>query len=308
MGKKKRPAGLPGMPRRIWASAELNNYTFNDFYFRLKAIALSRFEWLNMPDTVDIRFLERALFERGQLTFFKDETLGYLALNSNLGGQLNVYDIPLVRQVYTSNGTYTAQLNPINSVIIWNNYLHTPTEMSTRLYASRLYEIQRAIDVNIKGQKTPKVILTPQSQRLTMQNLFMQYDGNEPFIYGDPDMLTESKINVLDTTAPYVADKLNVLKHDLMNEYLTFLGIENSNQDKKERLVADEVASNYGAVEAQRNAFLDSRKEACKQINSIFGLNVDVRFKSDVQTTVNAPNMEGGENDGEVYNPTEDNN
>lgn len=300
MGKKN--------PKTIWDSARLNNQTFNDFYTRLKGIALSRFEWINVPDTIDLRYLERTLFEKGFIVYFNDPTIGNLALPANLGGALNFYGIPVERRVYSTNSIYNATLGPNDSVIIWNNYEHLPTEMTTRLYATRLYEIQRAIDVNVKGQKTPKVILAPETQRLSLKNLFMQYDGNEPFIYGDPDLFDKSKIDVIDTSSPYVSDRMTLLKHDLFNEYLTFLGIENSNQDKKERLVSDEVGSNYGAVEAQRNVFLDSRKEACKYINKMFGLNIDVRFKSNLNTMLNNSNLKEGEENGEIYDTNKINN
>ena len=118
----------------------------------------------------------------------------------------------------------------------------------------------------------------------------MKYDGNEPFIFGNKNLDLED-IKTLDTKAPYVADKLETLKHSIWNEALTFLGIENSNQDKRERLVADEVASNYGNVEAQRNIFLNARQIAADKINQMFGLDIKVSFNSDIKTMVNEPNI-----------------
>lgn len=281
-----------GKYRRIkrWASAELNNATFIDYFDRLKSIAMNRFEWVGVPDTIDVRFLERSLFDRGYCVFFKDPVIGYLCLNANLGGQFTVYDIPRIRRVYTTNGTYSANLNEENSVIIWNNYLHKSDYMTTELAALRLSDIQRTIDVNIKGQKTPKLILANEEQRLAMKNLYMQWDGNEPFIFGDKALRRELQIEVLDTTAPYVTDKLEIQKHQVMSEYLTYLGIENANTDKKERLVADEVGGSYGHTEMNRNVALNAREEACKQINEMFGLSMSVRFKSEMNTQVNSSN------------------
>lgn len=278
-----------GKLRRVkrWASAELNNATFSDYFYRLQAIAMSRFEWKGLPDTVDERFLERALFERGYCVFFKDPAIGFLCLNANLGGQFSVYDIPRERRVFTSNGQYNAKVTDKDSVIIWNNYLHLADFMTTQLAALRLSDIQRTIDVNVKGQKTPKIILCNEEQRLAMKNLYMQWDGNEPFIFGDKALRRELDIEVLDTTAPYVTDKLEVQKHQAINEYLTYLGIENNNQDKKERMIADEVAGSYGFTEMARNVALDARKQACEEINKMFGLSISVDFRSDMQTLVN---------------------
>lgn len=275
--------------KRRWQSAELNNKTFIDYRQRLKEIAINMFKWDGLPPTIDKRFLELTLYELGYCLYFRDDVIGDIALTCTIGGNLDIYRVPILRRAYANNG-YNALRSNRDSVLIFNNYLHTPTSLTIDLYAIRLYEIERAIDVNVKAQKTPTLILSSEQQRLTMQNLYMQYDGNEPFIFGDKNMDTEG-IKSLKTDAPFVADKLNMLKHQIWNEALTFCGVENSNEDKKERLVADEVGSNYGAVEAQRKVMLNAREEACEQINAMFGTNISVRFNSDLQTTANIENV-----------------
>ena len=275
--------------KRRWQSAELNNKTYIDYYNRLMELALNVFEWENLPPSVDERFLELTLYEMGYCLYFDDEIIGNLALTCTIGGQLDVYRIPVLRRAYAVNG-YNKMCSTKDSVLIFNNYLHTPTQLTIELFARRLYEIERAIDVNVKAQKTPTLILSSEQQRLTMQNLYMQYDGNEPFIFGDKNMDIEG-IKSLKTDAPFVADKLENLKHQIWNEALTFCGIENSNQDKKERLVSDEVGSNYGNIEAQRNVMLNARKQAVKKINAMFGTNIDVHFRSNLATMVNVDNV-----------------
>lgn len=275
--------------KKRWQSAELNNKTYIDYYNRLMELALNVFEWENLPPSVDERFLELTLYEMGYCLYFNDEIIGNLALTCTIGGKLDVYRIPVLRRAYAVNG-YNKMCSTKDSVLIFNNYLHTPTQLTIELFARKLYEIERAIDVNVKAQKTPTLILSSEQQRLTMQNLYMQYDGNEPFIFGDKNMDIEG-IKSLKTDAPFVADKLENLKHQIWNEALTFCGIENSNQDKKERLVSDEVGSNYGNVEAQRNVMLNARKQAVKKINAMFGTNIDVHFRSNLQTIVNIENV-----------------
>ena len=275
--------------KRRWQSAELNDKTYSDYYNRLMELALNVFEWENLPPSVDERFIELTLYEIGYCLYFNDEIIGNLALTCTFGGQLDVYRIPLLRRAYAVNG-YNKMCSAKDSVLIFNNYLHTPTQSTIELFARRLYEIERAIDINVKAQKTPTLILSSEQQRLTMKNLYMQYDGNEPFIFGDKNLDIEG-IKSLKTDAPFVADKLEILKHQVWNEALTFCGIENSNQDKKERLVSDEVGSNYGNIEAQRNVMLNARKQAVKKINSMFGTNIDVHFRSNLATMVNADNV-----------------
>jgi len=278
-----------GRKKNRWPSAQINNQTYIDYYQRLMEFAINMFEWRNLPPTVDERFLELTLYEKGYCLYFNDEVVGNLALTCTIGGMLDVYRIPTERRAFAVNG-YNKICTSQDSVLIFNNYLHTPTILTIELFARRLYEIERTIDVNVKAQKTPTLVLASEQQRLTMKNLYMQYDGNEPFIFGDKDMEFEG-IKCLKTDAPYVADKLQVLKHQIWNEALTFCGIENSNQDKKERLVADEVGSNYGNIEAQRNVMLNARRQAADKINRMFGTNIEVGFRSSLNTMVNSENV-----------------
>lgn len=262
-----------------WESALLNNRTYLQYYNRLLELAINMYEWKNLPDTVDERFLELTLFADGMAVYFRDEILGDLCLQTMIGGNLDVYRIPMERTAYAANG-YQVRLDPTNSVIIFNNYTHTNSMLDVEMYARRLYNIERTIDVNVNAQKTPVMVIGSEAQRLTLQNLMMQYDGNEPFIYGD-DKLNVNALNVLRLDAPYVADKLNILKRQIWNEALTYLGIENSNTEKKERLVTDEITSNLGGVEAQRFCRLNARRKAADQINAMFGTNITVGFREE---------------------------
>ena len=265
--------------RQFWESAILNNYTFRQYYNRLVELSVSMFEWVDIPDTIDPRFLELALFGDGMAVFFKDEDIGYLALRTMIGGQLDVYNIPRYRTAYASNG-YNKQLNPDDSVIIFNNALRTNSRLDVEMFARRLYNLDRAIDVNANAQKTPILIKCGETQRLTMKNLYKNYDGNEPVIFADDDLNTEG-ITVLRTDAPYVADKLFMLKTQLWNEALTYLGISNINVQKKERMISDEVMRNQGGTIASRYSRLNARKQACEEINRMFGLNIDCRYRED---------------------------
>ena len=239
------------------------------------------FDWKNLPSTIDARFLELALFNDGMAVFFKDEVMGYLGLQVMIGGALNVYRIPITRTAFAQNG-YQMKLDPSNSVIIFNNMLHTNSLLDVQEMSKRLYEIQRTIDVNVIQQKTPKIITCTENQRLVMKNLYAQYMGNEPFIFGDKN-LDLSGIKTLDTASPYVADKLYELKTQYWNEALTYLGISNVNTVKKERMITDEVQRNLGGTIASRYSRLFMRQQACEQINEMFGLNISVDYREDMQ-------------------------
>ena len=267
--------------RQFWESASMNNATYMQYYNRLLELSVSMFEWKNFPPTIDVRFLELTLFSDGMAVFFKDDVLGCLALRTMIGGTLNVYQIPNIRTAYASNG-YNKVLNEENSIIIFNNLIHTNSMLDVEVFAKRLYNIDRIIDVNVNAQKTPVLITCDENQRLTMKNLYMKYDGNEPIIFGDKNLGT-NPLKVLKTDAPYMADKLSDLKARIWNEALTYLGISNTNTVKKERMITDEVLRNQGGTIASRYSRLEARRQACNQINEMFGLNIWCDYREDYQ-------------------------
>lgn len=289
--------------RQFWESAASNSSTFMQYYNRLTELSMAMFEWKNLPETVDPRFMELALFADGMCVFFKDEVVGYLGLRTMIGGHLDVYNIPDERTAYASNG-YNRYLDSTNSVIIFNNLLHTNSMLDVEVFSKRLWNLDRIVDVNANAQKTPVLVACDESQRLTMKNLYMQYDGNVPFIFGDKNLRPDS-LRVLSTGAPFVADKIYQLKVQIWNEALTYLGISNINIQKKERLITDEVTRNQGGTIASRYSRLEARRMACKQINDMFGLDLWCDYREDFQraevendTIKGDPNSdgEGGEN------------
>lgn len=265
-------------------SAIMNNETFLSYYRRLLEISLSMFEWKNLPNTCDARFLEMGLFSKGAMVFFQDEVLEqFLCMQCLLGGALDVYNIPKERTAYASNG-YRYQLSEKNSVVIYNNMLLTPAENTIKDYALRLYDIDRTIDVNIRAQKTPVLIKASESQRLSLLNAYQQYDGNQPVIYAD-ESFNENNFAVLSTQAPFIAPELYELKVKIWNDALTYLGVPNVSYQKKERLIKDEVVRGSGGTMASRFSRLGMRQQACEQINNMFGLDVWCEYRDDEDGT-----------------------
>lgn len=261
----------------FWESALFNTSEYNIYIKRLSEMAISMFEWINLPETIDERFLELTLFGEGKIVFFKDDDIGYLTLQMADDGQLDVYRIPTRRRAISCTN-YTKQLDNTDSVIIYNNVMHTASYYEMLPFARRLTNLDRIIDVNVNAQKTPTAILATEKQRLAMLNLYKQYDGNEPFIFGDKN-LDLNNITCITTGAPYIGKDLYELKTQIWNEALTTLGIVNVSIQKRERMVVDEAIQTQGSVVASRYSRLNARKQACKQINSMFGLNIDCKFR-----------------------------
>ena len=284
------------MPRRKTKTGEsmvTNNMTYKFYLDRLTELSISMFDWKNVPKSIDVRFLEATLFINGSAVFFLDKDLEsdtglsdtrteegtYLALPVATNGKWNVYNVPTQRRAYATSG-YQKQLDTNDSVMIYNNMIRTNAVQTCTLYAKRLWNLDRIIDVNANAQKTPVLIVCDEQQRLTALNTYQQWDGNEPVIFASKD-LDLGTLKSLRTDAPYVADKLYQLKTEIWNEALTYLGISNINYQKKERMISDEVLRNQGGTIASRYSRLEARREAAEQINDMFGLNIEVDFRED---------------------------
>ena len=263
-------------------SESLNNNmdAYTIYVQRLMELSMAMFEWVNLPDTIDERYLELILFKNGNAVFFKDEVVGYLALQCLNNGQFNEYNIPKRRNAYAVNG-YHRQLNDKDSVIIYNNLLHTNSILMVKYYANMLWELDRTIMVNVKAQKTPVVLQGTETQKLMLTNLYMKYDGNEPYMVADKSLDIGNAIKAIRTDAPYNADRLYTLKTQIWNEALTYLGITNTNFQKKERLISDEVMRAQGGTISSRYSRLNARRQAADEINRMFGLNIEVKFRPD---------------------------
>lgn len=283
----------------FWESAVMNNATYIQYYNRLIELSIAMFDWTGLPDTIDPRFLELTLFKYGQAVFFEDEVMGYLALTNAVQGGFDVYGYPVASRAYSPYNNYQKNLTLDDSVIIYNNYLRTPSSLDVEVFAKRLYNLDRVIDVNANAQKTPVLIKCAETQRLTMKNLYKEFDGNSPVIFGD-NGLNDANFTVLSTEAPYVADRIYQLKTQIWNEALTYLGISNINVQKKERLITDEVSRNMGGVIASRYSRLNARQNACAKINKMFGLNVWCEYRDDYRELDELENVTDDEQEPEV--------
>lgn len=280
--------------REFIDTAYVNDQTYYDYLYRLKKIATSMFEWVNLPSSMNSRYIEECLYYLGTAALLWDDKYGFINTKCSSAGEINIYGLPTkvncysygyqdMRMLYT--GLNKTKDNK-ECIMVMNTWDRTPTCSTLELFALRLYEAERTCDVNIKAQKTPVMLVVNDSQRLTMKNLYSQYDGNEPFIFGDKDSLSADTLKAIKTDAPYIADKLMEYKKEIWNEALTFLGINNLSLEKKERLITDEASSNNEVINMNLESYLVPRKEACKLFNEKFGLTgdkaIDVRVRSDL--------------------------
>lgn len=288
-------------------SALINDATYFDYLERFKRIALSMFEWVNLPKSMNARWLERCLYYNGQASLLKTKDYGFINTNCSSSGKINIYGLPTrlncysfefqsIRKLYTG-------LNPLDTekqreaketnecILVLNNWEGIPTCRTMELFAYRLYEAEMTAMTNIKAQKTPVLVVVDEKQRLMMENLYSQFDGNQPFIFGDSGQFNTDILKAIKTDAPFIADKVMEYKKEIWNEALTYLGVNNIMLEKKERLVTDEANSNNELINLNLQSFLAPRLEACRQFNEKFNLTgtdkeISVRVRSDLYNII----------------------
>lgn len=274
----------------------LNNATYSDYLDRLKRIAVSMFEWHNLPDTMNARYLELCLYYRGEAALLYDTDYGFINTQVADSGYINIYGLPTLincfsysfnkqRNLYVPDSDENPEKDK-EAILVMNNYERIPTCSMIELFACRLAEAQRLIDTNINANKTPLMIITDKNQELSLRNLYAQYDGNAPVIYGDRNQLNPDSIKTMKTEAPFLVDKVIEYKREIWNEALTALGISNLSE-KKERLIDSEANTNNELINLNLQSFLIPRQQACKEFNDKFGFTgtdkeISVKLRSDL--------------------------
>lgn len=275
----------------------MNNDTYVDYLERMKKICLSMFEWQNLPQSMNARFLEMCLFYNGQAALLYDNDYGYINTMAADGGYINIYGLPTELQCYSYRFnqrrslylTDTGEEKGSECILVMNNYERIPTTSTVSLFAYRLAEAQRTADVNIKAQRTPILITTDQKQYFTLKKMYEEYDGNTPAIFADKNLISPDALKAIKTDAPFIVNDIYQYKREIWNEFLTFMGIQNLSE-KRERLITGEVDSNNELLNLNLQALLIPRKEACKLFNEKYGLMgdkaIDVRVRSDLYNIV----------------------
>ena len=251
---------------------------------------------------MNAEFLEKCLFNEGQATMLYTNKNGYINTKTTASVYWNIYEQPTQLNCYSYNfnefRTLYSGLNKVNSKdkdeeCIWvkNNYDALPTAGAMELFAYRVYLAQRSCDINVSGQRFPILLTGTEKQKLTLQNIYNQYDGNQPVIFGEKSQMKEIDIKAVNTLTPFVADKLNDYKKEIFNEALTFLGINNMSVHKKERLTENESNENNELVNLNLQAMLVPRMNACREFNEKFNLTgtdkeISVRVRSDLQNII----------------------
>ena len=292
------------MSRKTKISQYLNHRDYGNWFTRIYNIALSAIEWENVPESIDPRYIEQTLFWQGRAVWFKDDIIGHMCLpvayTSLFDWYGNLVECKGRSYNYISDRLFCSQWavdkteQKQNAVIIYNNTARIPDLEIVTAFAQRLSALDRVIDVNVNAQKTPVLVTCDESERMTMKNVYEQYEGNEPVIFGTK-MLNPASLQSLETKAEFVGAQLFGLRKLIMQDCLSYLGIESNISEKSERVLSGEISANMGPIESYRQSRLFPREQAVEKINEIFGTKIKVRYRSDLDLS---KIMEGGVNNG----------
>lgn len=279
---------------------------YERMYIRvLTEICANRFSWKNLPKEIDTRFLELQLFRQALCVFFFDtEYDRYFALRGSGAGHWNMYDNPISftvtgnsminRQLQAGNPLTKSEIAIVNGepvetvtivkdgcVPIWANTLRTPDWDIVFLQATKLAEIEQTIEINLRAMRKPFLFAVDDNERLSFMNVWRQHQEGQPVIFGTQSLgeNLDEKVKLFDLGIDKeIVLNLQISKSKIWNETMTLLGINNANQEKRERLVADEVSANDSQIMAVRNSALSSRQYAAEWINELYGLDVEVEW------------------------------
>lgn len=284
---------LPEITGSMQAAA-LNFGTYHYWRSLLEASALTRFRWFGLPDGINPRFLEVCFLYWGNAAMFEtvpgnlavlpfqpfdvadmqfDPTHVLLTATNGRGTWKR-----LARQLVVQGPDGGLVIEPQTCACGFDNILRRPVVPVIDLYARRLGDMDRKIDINVNAQATPWVASGSETAMTDLINKVAAITGNEPVVVEYNGMATDTNLSVLQTNAPFVAPDLQTVRARELNCIYTFLGIDNVYTDKKERSITGEMEANDEQIILMRNSFLDERVKFCDACNSLFGTNVSVSW------------------------------
>lgn len=272
------------MKKKLINSQLTNVLTYEMIKRQMLQIAENVFQFENMPELIDISYLNSILIRHCGIAFFEEDVLHeVIALPFRNIGVVDRQGLPIDIEVYGENG-YRRILHKGEYVIMYDNNGRYPLFLDIRQYAERIASYKRTIDVNIAQQKTPRIWLANNDQLETVKALLNQVDGNVENVVGY-DTLDLDEVSCVLNPAPFVADKIEQVLEKEWNEFLRLIGVSNLTAQKRERLITDEVQATQGGTIASRFSRFEPRKRAIEQINKKFNLDIKVKYYDGIPTS-----------------------
>lgn len=247
-------------------------------YFRqMKNLAENVFKFNNLPEYIDLSYLNRTLLNNGAIAFFKDEVLNeVIALPFGSYGSLDMYGRPINIEVNGDNG-YRRYLKKGEYVIMYDNTSKYSLKLDIAQLAERIALCVRTQDINIVHQRTPRIWKCDSNTEKSVKDTINEIDSNVETVVSTRDSAFADIQGVLNP-APYVTDKIDDHLDKLWAQFYALIGVANLSIQKKERMITDEMSASQGGTIVSRYSRFEPRQRAIEKINEKFGLNMSVEY------------------------------
>ena len=265
--------------RKKLINSQISNFkTYLMYQREMLTLAENVFEFENLPAYIDVAFLNKTLLRNGAIAFFKDEVLGLIALPFNTVGTLDIYGRPNEIEVYGEDSKgYHRKLKQDEYVIMYDNNGRYPLYLDICQMAERISLCVRTIDINMIHQRTPRIWKTDSDKALSVKSMINNIDSMQEDI-AVYDSIGVNDVSAVLAPAPYVADKIDNHLDQLWKEFYRLIGVANLQEQKKERLIQDEMSASQGGTIASRYARFEPRENAIRKINAKFKTNISVHY------------------------------
>lgn len=271
------------MKKKIINTQISNFKTYNMYFREMLTLAENVFEFKNLPEFIDVAYLNKQLLRKGAVAFFMEKDLGLIVLPYNTVGTLDVYGRPNMIEVFGDNNFHRV-LKRDEYVLMYDNNGRYPLYLDICQMAERIALCVRTEDVNILHQRTPRVWKTSKDTEKSLKDTINEIDSMQENVVTYQSLAVED-MNAVLAPAPYVTDKIDQHLRELWAEFYRLIGVANLQEQKKERVIVDEMSASQGGTIASRYSRFEPRKRAIEEINKKWNLKLEVSYYDGEPTT-----------------------
>lgn len=286
--------------RLIIHNVEIYNY----YRERLVNLALSQFQWSELPETCDRLYFEKSLLFNGKAAMYKPTgTDFWLSTDYLQKGSFDAYGYPTKINGITFNAK---NVETDEWMILYDNMTRATLMPKIDFFARLLWEVHNTYRSNLQQQITPYVIMSDKNKSLSIKNLFNRFFGFQPVIEVKSSFNIDD-VKTIDTRVDFKGTELLDNLQRIWAMALSELGIT-AETTKKERLISDELTINRQEDIISLNSRLLNRVEFCNKMNKKYGMNLSVNLSSqDIQFKSFSDVIEDNKNKVEVDQEVESN-
>lgn len=262
---------------QFWSSIGTNVMNNNVYLAQCSNLILTMCEF-DLPEGCNAEYLMKSLYFDGKAAFCNDPIMGWINLRATIYGKPNIYDLPNEIIGYSNTG-FQKHYKKDDFIFIKSGPMMIPLVAYVAYFCNVIADIEQTARINLKAQKTPITFSGSKDQQLSLINTYMKLEGNVPYLFVNKDFKDQIGIEALNTGAPFIADKLQELKKSYKAELLSFMGLNNV-EDKKERMVVDEVNANNQYISSASEILMSQLEPAIEELSKKTGYPCKVRLRT----------------------------